>query len=142
MTTVHVPDIPGPRATLCWKQDPTTFRRCDRRAHKDDVRHTWELVASDLRPDARPFRDGYAAGYATAQGGHDYNPDLAWLESVVARAVDPAPAPARPCGYAWAALRAFLDARVQAETFDEADWGAREAYRRVRDQMTTLEAVR
>ena len=42
---VAVPDIPGPRRPLCWKQDPDTMARCDRALHGPGVRHTWEIAA-------------------------------------------------------------------------------------------------
>ena len=41
---VAVPDIPGPRRPLCWKQDPDTMTRCDRAQHHAGL-HTWEWAA-------------------------------------------------------------------------------------------------
>ena len=46
MTLIPVPDIPGPEATLCWKQKtdpPHMMTRCDRRKGHGG-KHTWELV--------------------------------------------------------------------------------------------------
>ena len=40
---VHVPDIPGPRRPLCWKQGPT-MSRCDRCLGHAGL-HTWEWAA-------------------------------------------------------------------------------------------------
>jgi hypothetical protein len=45
--TIEVPDIPGPRVQLCWKQKatpPHSMIRCDRRrGHKGP--HSWEYEA-------------------------------------------------------------------------------------------------
>ncbi len=47
MSLIDVPDLPGPRRTLCWKQNmhpPGAMWRCDRaRGHKG--MHSWELWA-------------------------------------------------------------------------------------------------
>jgi len=41
---IPVPDIPGPRRPLCWRQDPARLIRCDRaRGHQG--LHTWEWAA-------------------------------------------------------------------------------------------------
>lgn len=37
---IKVPDIPGPRKQLCWKQAPTMVR-CDR-AKGHEGKHSWE----------------------------------------------------------------------------------------------------
>ena len=59
---VAVPDIPGPRRPLCWKQDPDTMARCDRARHGPDVRHTWE-IAADLAAARAVLETAYKAGH-------------------------------------------------------------------------------
>ena len=41
---IHVPDIPGPRKQLCWRQAPATLARCDRCLGHGGL-HTWEWAA-------------------------------------------------------------------------------------------------
>ena len=41
MATIRVPDVDRPTDTLCWRQEPLTFKRCDRRLHHEGL-HSWE----------------------------------------------------------------------------------------------------
>jgi len=43
MAKIPVPDIPGPTAQLCWKQEALTFIRCDRRRGHHGP-HSWEFA--------------------------------------------------------------------------------------------------
>jgi len=57
MAKIPVPDIPGPTAQLCWKQEPLTFRRCDRRVHHEGM-HSWEAVNRIIELEQRLRRKG------------------------------------------------------------------------------------
>lgn len=46
MKIIKVPDIPGPKAQLCWKQS-RLMARCDRRKGHQGP-HTWEMVKVGL----------------------------------------------------------------------------------------------
>ena len=49
MSTVHVPDIPGPVERLCWKQGPLAqgMPRCDRKKRHGGL-HSWEWVSLNV----------------------------------------------------------------------------------------------
>lgn len=49
MTTIQVPDIEGPMAQLCWKQNlepPHTMVRCDRKKGHAGP-HSWERLSAN-----------------------------------------------------------------------------------------------
>ena len=67
---VPVPDIPGPREPLCWKQDPVTLTRCDRIYGHRDL-HTWEWPAIKMALAFEPIGAETLAFLRAIEGNHD-----------------------------------------------------------------------